>query len=393
MVKTEPFDFETIVNRKNTGNLKELLTPEELKADNLLTFNAAEMDFRTAPCVIDAMVRCAREGLFGFTLCDDAYRDAVCFWMRRVRCQEMPPEWIVPTLGTIFSVATCIRMCVGEGERMIVQPPVYNRYKQAADRIGRETVFNPLLRQADGSYSMDLSDLEEKMRDEKNRLLILCNPNNPTGSVWPREVLEQVARLAVKYDVVVYSDEIFADYAFCEEPIPVFASLCEGRNNGISAVSLGKTFSFTGVNHANMLIADEALRERFVQQKYSDHYGSIDPMVRAALLGAYSEEGIAWKNAVQALIWENYITVRRFFEETLPEVKLSPLQGGYVLWIDWNGLGLSQGQLDELLQKKARFVLEDGSDFCIPDGCCSRMNIATPKSVIDAALTRLRQAL
>lgn len=390
MQSEKHFDLETIVNRTNTGNLKELLTPETLKQEGLLALNAAEMDFRTAPSVIQAMTRCAQDGLQGFTLCDDTYREAVCYWMRHVRYQEIKADWIVPTMGTIFSVATCIRMCVGKGQRIIVQPPIYNRYEQAAERIGRETVYNPLRRMDDGSYTMDLADLAEKMSDPNNRLLILCNPQNPTGSVWPKELLEEVARLAVKHDVIVYSDEIFADYALAGVDVSMFCTLLGGRNNGISATSLGKTFSFTGVNHANMLIADESLRERFVNQKYSDHYGSLEPMHRAAILGAYCDEGIAWKNAVQTLLLRNDRKIRDFFRENLPAVTVSPLLGGYVLWLDWGAL--PQGKPQRMMER-SRLVLEDGENFGCEPGRFTRMCIATPARVIDDALARLAETI
>lgn len=378
------FDLETVVNRKNTGNLKGRWLPEDAKKAGVLSLAPAEMDFRTAPSIIRAMCRCAENGLMGFTLMDEPYQAAVCDWMERVRKQKIDPDWIVPTQGTIFSVATCLRMC--GGKRLIIQTPVYNRYKQAADRLGFETVENPLIREADGSYRMDLEDLERKMADPANGLLVICNPQNPTGSVWPRETLESVARLAVKYDLVVYSDEIFADYPFTEEPVTMFTTVLDGKNNGISATGLGKTFNFTGVNHANMIIADSDLRERFTKQKYADHYGSIDPMHRAALLGAYCDEGIAWKDAVHRLIWENYQTVKSFFTERLPQVMISPLQGGYVLWLDWRAVPKAQELMD-----KAMFVLEEGTDFGAPG--FYRMSIATPKAVLHDALQRLTDAM
>lgn len=384
------FDLETVVNRKGTGNLKEYLTPEAVKREGLVTFNAAEMDFKTAPAVCAAMEACAREGLFGFNLCDDTYQQAVCDWMEKVRRQRIEKEWIVPTMGTIFSVATCIRMCVAPGQRMIIQPPVYNRYKQAADRIGRETAENPLQKLPDGSYAINLKDLEEKMADPKNTLLVICNPHNPTGSVWDKETLEKIARMAVKYDVTVYSDEIFADYAYTEQPVCMYTALLDGKNNGISATSLGKTFNFTGVNHANMLIADPRLRERFIRQRFSDHYGSLESMHRAALLGAYSKDGRAWKEAVQVLIWENYQTVQTFFKEHLPEVVVSPLQGGYVVWMDWSRM--PEGRPQRLMED-ARLVLEDGEDFGCEKGKYTRMCIATPKKVLQDALTRLLHSI
>lgn len=383
------YDLETIVNRAHTGNLKEYFTPDDLKHKGIESFNAAEMDFKTAPSVIEAVKEFAEEGLFGFTLMDQDYTDAVRYWMKEVRGIEIEQEWIEPTMGTIFSVATAIRMCVPEDENIIIQPPVYNRYRQAAERLGRGTVMNPLIRESDGSYHMDLDDLEKKMADPANRLLIICNPQNPTGTVWPVEVLTEVARLALKYDVIVFSDEIFADYTFEGHTVPMYCTVNGGYNNGISATSLGKTFSFTGVNHANLLIADPALKERFNRQKYSDHYGSLEPMARAALIGAYSPEGIEWKNEVQELIKENESEIRRFFKRYLPEVVISPLEGSYVLWIDWRGLGLDPDEFRRIVYEKAMFLLEDGTDFCIDTKGFTRMSIATPKRVVAGALARL----
>lgn len=388
------FDFETVVRRAHTGNMKGTVTPDALKERHIQTFDAAEMDFKTAPSVIEAVKRFADEGLFGFTLCDDEYRDAVVWWMSNARNTHIEPEWIEPTMGTIFSVATCIRMCVGEGENMIVMPPIYGRYEQAVKRIGggRGVVRSELIHHDDGSYAINWDDLEGVMADPANKLLIVCNPNNPTGTVWDEEVLTRIAELAVKYDVVVYSDEIFAEYTFGGHYVPMYCTVNGGRNNGISATSLGKSFSFTGVNHANMIISDPELRERFRAQKYSDHYGSLEPMARAAVLGAYTEEGLAWKNAVQELVGDNDRTIRAFFRANLPEVVISPLEGTYELWLDWRGLGLEWSVVKRILDEDAMFVLEDGTDFGAKDGF-ARMNIATPKHVIEGALERLQPVI
>lgn len=387
------FDFHTIVNRENTGNMKAYITPERLQKENILTFNAAEMDFKTAPSVIKAMKDCAENGLMGFTLCDKPYTDAICWWMKSQRSFDVDAEWIVPTYGMIFSLATCIRMVVGEGENIIVQQPVYNRYEQAATRIGRGTVYNHLKRDAEGNYAIDFDDLEAKMACPENKLLALCNPHNPLGKVWSEEDLTRIAELAVKYDVLVYSDEIFADYTFDGHAVVPYCTVNGGNNNGITATSMGKTFNFTGVNHANMIIPDETLRTKFTAQRFSDHYGSLEPMHRAAVLGGYSEEGAAWKDAVAELIWKNYQLIKEFFAENLPEVIISPLEGGYVIWFDWRGLGLSKEELYQLLNIKVGFVLDDGLDYGIEEEGFARMSIATPTEVIEAALERLKKVL
>lgn len=387
------FNLETRVCREHTGNLKDLLTPSELKENGLESYNAAEMDFETAPAVIESIKKLADNGLFGFTLCDEEYKNAVCWWMKKVRRETIEPEWIQTTLGTIFSLATCIRMCCGTGDNIIVQPPVYNRYKQAADRIGVGTVFNPLIVDENGRYKMDLIDLEQKMSDPANKLLVVCNPNNPTGTCWPEETLEKVAEFAVKYDVIVYSDEIFADYTFEDHTSPMFTVINKGKNNGVSATSLGKTFSLTGLNHANIIISDPVLRCRFEKQKYSDHYGSLDPVSRAALLGGYSEEGLQWKNEVHDLIWDNYCSVCEFFAENLPEVVISPLNGSYVMWLDWRKLNIPFAEIKEIVYGKAMMLLEDGDDFCINEEGFTRMNIATPSSEVSSALERLKTVI
>lgn len=386
----ENFDFETIVDRRNTGNMKAYIAPARVREKGLQTFNAAEMDFKTAPSVIEAMKACAENGLMGFTLCDEIYLNAVCYWMETQRHTVVQPEWIVPTHGTIFSAATCIRLFTSPEERIIVQPPVYNRYKQAADRLGRETVYNSLKEDGRGGYDMDFEDLEKKMSDPRNKLLILCNPQNPVGRVWKEEELEVIARLAVKYGCMVYSDEIFADYAFSGRRVTPYFTVNGGKNNGITAVSLGKTFNFTGVNHANMIISDDGLRESFVRQRNRDHYGSLDPMTRAAVIGAYSVQGIAWKAEAEKLIWENYKRIVEAFSENLPQVRISPLQGGYVIWMDWRALGLAPEALAEKLEE-ADFILDEGTDYCISEPGFYRMSIAAPTRVVDEALMRLKR--
>ncbi len=391
-MKQKTFDLTTLVNRENTGNLKELLTPECLKEKQIPAFNAAEMDFKTAPSVICSMKECVEQGLFGFTLCDSTYLNAVAWWMKTQRKFDCRPEWIIPTLGTIFSLASCIRMVVGKEEQMIVQAPVYNRYKQAADRQGRKTVVNQLIRREDGSYGIDFEDLERKMADPKSRLLVLCNPQNPLGCVWKREDLERIALLAKKYDVVVYSDEIFADYSFTEEGVFPYIMTNNGDNNGITATSLGKTFNFTGVNHANMIIRDEELRERFIRQRFSDHYGSLDPVVRAAVLGACCEEGAAWKDAVGELIRENIQKLMMRLPEIAPGAVLSPVEGGYVAWISWKKLGLSDTELKEFFEKEALFVPEFGEDFCTQEEGYTRVNLATTREAFSTMLDRLEAA-
>ena len=225
----------------------------------------------------------------------------------------MEPEWIVPTGGTIRSVAAAIRMTTQPGEGIIVQPPVYYRYKQAADRIGRKTIYNPL-KMVGGRYEMDFRDLEHCMEDSKNRLMILCNPHNPIGQVWSPDHLAKVARLARRYGVTVFSDEIFAETVYNGHIVQPYSEAPDAWEHAIVSTSLGKAFSLTGVNYANLIIPDKTLREAFIAQRNADHYGSIEPLIHAALLSAYTNEGARWVKEMNDYVLENIRLVRRFFQ-------------------------------------------------------------------------------
>ena len=386
------FDFETQVDRKDIGNLKQDITDPKLLEAGVPSMNAAEMDFKTAPSMIRSVKEMADRGIFGFTLKDEAYSDAVCWWMKEARGWQIDPEWITPTMGTIFSVATAVRMAAREGEGVIVQTPVYYRYEQAAARLGRRTVHNEL-KIVNGRYEMDFDDLEDKMRDPSNKLLVLCNPHNPIGCVWSRADLEHVAELSAKYQVVVLSDEIFAELVYDGHAATPYVSIPAGRKYAITITSMGKAFNCTGVNHANAIIPDEEMCERFTTQRNRDHYGSLGPFEHAALMGAYSSEGLEWLKAQRAYLEESAHLIREHFTRDMPQVKLFPIEGTSVCWSDWSCTGLEGEALERWLVDEALVQLEGGGVYS--DRCKSmvRMTFGCSHEVLEAALERMAQAL
>ncbi|GAU76275.1 MalY/PatB family protein [Fusibacter sp. 3D3] len=385
------YNFDTRVDRSSIGNLKETLCPRHIRDMDIIGYSGAEMEFKTAPSVIEAMTACVQNGLMGFTLCDARYREAVCWWMETQRNFQIEKDWIVPTHGTIFSVATVIRMLTRENEGIIVSPPIYYRYEQAATRLNRKTHYNWLI-EKEGKYFLDFDDLEEKMSDPKNKLYILCNPHNPTGKVWCKADLEHLAVLANKYDVIVYSDEIFGEIVFDAHKCIPYSEVEGARKHAIVATSLGKTFNFTGVNHANMIIENEKLREAFINQRDADHFGSIDPVLYAALLGAYSEAGANWKNAMVSHVKACGEMISTFFSEFLPKVKISPLEGSFVIWIDWRALNLEGEALRHFLVDEAYLELDQGKDYGEKYCGFSRMSIAVPKKDLRKSLDLLLKA-
>lgn len=384
-----PYQFDLLV-RRGPESMRRATSPAEIRTAGVLSYNGAEMEFPTAPSIIESLSQCVQGGLLCYTLCNDRYRQAVRWWMETQRGFPIEEEWIVPTHGTIFSVATAIRMTTNPGEGIIVQPPVYNRFEQAATRLGRRTVYNRLLVE-NGHYRMDFAGLERLMADGGNKLFILCNPHNPIGKVWPAADLERIAALAAQYGVTVFSDEIFAEVVFGGQSCLSYATIPGAAPHAITATSLGKTFNFTGVNHANIIIPNEDLRQRFIQQRNADHYGSLDPLIHAAVLGAYSPEGARWKDAMVEYVGENIRLTRAFFAENLPEVHLSALEGGYVAWLDWRGLGMGDEELQDFLIKEAFLELDPGAHYGSPPGF-ARMSIAVPRQELRKSLHLLREA-
>lgn len=388
------FDFETMVKRK-PSNLKLSVTdPEVLRAGNI-SFDGAEPDFKSAPVIEKALKALAENGLYGFTLCDDTYREAVRTWMERERVCKIDPQWIVPTLGTIHSVATAIRLFTKEGEGIIITPPVYNRYEQAATRLKRKTVTCPLVlleeKNGEKRYHMDFDSLEEKMRQEENRLFVLCNPHNPIGTIWKVEELEQLAKLAEKYHVVVFSDEIFAETVYDGHRTPCYLDIRGAKSHCIVSTSLGKSFHFTGVNHANMLIPDETIREAFIRQRNADHYGSIDPFAYESVLAAYSEEGREWLHAMNDYVEENIKKIRDFFQAEFPLAHVYGGEGGYILWIDFRPYFDTEEEMISFLYHKAYFHVDPGSNYGAERFV--RMCVASPWYAIKKALDDLKKAM
>lgn len=375
------------VHREGLGSLQEALTPANIRDAGVASLGGAEFDFKTAPCIRRALAEYAENGYYAFTWPIDGYRERIEWWMANARGWKIEGEWVVPTLGTIFSVATCLRMLLGPDDAMIVQPPIYYRYEQAATRLGLRTVHNPLLLE-DGRYTMDLAGLERLMADPRNKLLVICNPANPVGRVWSEAELMAVSELSRTYGTVVLSDEIFAEVTFDGHRTVPYASLGPGRANAITLTSIGKSFSCTGLNFANAIVPDAGLRERFEAQRTRDHFGSIDPFGRQALMAAYTPEGLAWQRESVAYMAKN----RQIIADAVEGAGLGrvyPTEGTFVSWVEWCGIALSGERLNEFFERRALLEVEPGMEYGEGLERFSRVNISGLHGQTSAAMERL----
>ena len=384
------YTFDCLVDRNGAGSLKGAYTPSAISEAGLPSYWGAEFDFPTCPPFSEGVMDCARRGLYAFTLQTEEYNDRVKWWMENVRGWKIASDWIVPTHGTIFALATAIRLFVGEGQHMLMITPGYNRYKQATDRMGKKTAFCPMAYDRESQrYSLDHAVLDSAMKDPGCALLVLCNPNNPTGLTLHKEDLKYIDSLSRKYGIPVFSDEIFAEITLTGKVIIPYGRISGADSLSITCTSLGKCMSLTGVNHSNVIIPNPDLRERYIHQKYADHYGSIDPMLYAGLMRAYTEEGKKWLSEFLDVIREN----RRIFtigvENAFPGAKIVPAEGTFVVWVDYSGTGMTAEALSAELERRM-FFGDPGSDY-FSDDMFYRYSIAVPPTMLKKSMDWINQ--
>ena len=383
------FDFETVVSRR-PANLKRMFTPREILERGNVSFDGAEPDYPTAPVIREAAVRLAENGLYGFTLMDAAYQDAVCWWIKNSRGTEIRPEWIVPTLGTVYALSTAVRAFTSPGDGVIVLFPSYYRHDRAVLRNGRRVVPCKL-KESEGRYTLNADALAETMRSPENKLLVLCHPHNPTGHVFTEAELQTLAGLARETGTIVFSDEIFADITAPEHPALPFSTFLPEQT--VACVSLGKTFNFTGVNQANAVIHDSALRERYLTQRNADHFGSIDPFFYQAVAAGCTEAGRAWVTAVRDQVMRNAQRLETLLKASCPGVRMSPWEGGYIAWLDVSAAGLTGDEAAERLEKEQAVLVDPGSEYGAGGERFIRLNLATQAKNMDEFAARLSEII
>ena len=377
------FDFETV------ADACQLDTGSPYHPDQTM-MSGAQLHFKTAPCVVDALTKRAQCGLFGYTESDvPAYLQAIVRWMRDVRDWNIEKEWIVPSYGTLQAMCAAIRAFSQPGDGIIVQPPVYVLYDRILARTHRERVENPLILE-NGRYRMDFADLEACMAQPRNKVMLLCNPHNPIMDVWDAESLRRVATLAKRHGVLVIADEIFAEHVFGDTVMTPYASLPTARDNCIVCTSLGKAFNFTGESHANIIIPNADIRERYTAQRNEDHYGSLSPFMYTALLAAYTPEGKAWIHALVNHVDARIPRIRAFLAENLPSVAICRHTAGTLLWLDFRAFGLTEDALHALFDS-AGVIMDRGSKYGSQGTLFSRMQIGMPDSELFPALARIAE--
>lgn len=385
------YNFDKRVDRRDMASIRELRTPESVKEKDFISCWGAEFEFQTAPCVTDAIVEWAQKGLAAYNVPDETLYSAVQNWMKMHRGWEIQKEWIVPTYGLTCSVATICRAFTEEGDGIIGFDPVYHVTWDPVELNRRRQVNCQLLFDGE-TYHIDYEKLEILCKDPRNKVITFCNPHNPIGKVWGREDLKKLAELAVKYDKIIYSDEIFADLVYEGAEMLTFDQIMEKPAKVIVSTSLGKTFSMTGIGQANLIISNAELREQFICQRDIDYYGSFNPMMRAAYLGGYTEEGSRWVKEMMKYCYETYIQLDEYFKKYIPKMRIVKPDGTFILWVDCRELGFRDDKEMEEVFCSAGFSCDIGSQYGSEPGFI-RMNLAAPREDIFRIMDSLCETL
>ena len=388
----EKINFNIVVNRKNTNCLKYDFAVRRGRPENVLPLWVADMDFKVAPEITQAIEKRVAHGIFGYSEVKEEYFEAVAAWMEQKHGWHVKEDWLVKTPGVVFALAMAVQAFTEPGDAVIIQQPVYYPFSEVIADNGRRIVDNTLELKEDGKYHINFEDFEQKVKENHVKLFLLCSPHNPVGRVWTKEELKKIAAICRKYDVIVVSDEIHEDFVFNGKH-QVFADLSEdAENRTITCTAPSKTFNLAGLQVSNIWIANPKLREKFKKQIAAAGYSQLNTLGLTACEAAYRYGG-EWHAELLGYLKSNLNFLREFLQTRLPEVKLIEPEGTYLVWLDFGSLGLTEEQREELLTKKAGIWLDSGAIFGAAGEGFERINIACPRSILKDALERIERAV
>lgn len=376
------YDFDKTIDRRATNSYKWDSAPE-----GVLPMWVADMDFRTAPAIIDALQKRVAHGIFGYTRVPDAYYDAVTSWFSRRHGWDIDREWIIYTSGVVPAVSAVIKALTVLGDKVIVQTPVYNCFFSSIRNNGCEIVSNPLRRTAD-TYEMDFDALERCAADPRAKVMLLCNPHNPAGRVWTPDELTRLGNICLRNGVTVVADEIHCELVYQGFKYTPFASLSDAfLHRSVTCVSPSKAFNIAGLQIANIVAFDNDLRSRIDKAININEVCDVNPFGVAATIAAYNE-GEEWLNQLVDYLHGNYEAMAEFCRRELPEFPITRLEGTYLVWMDCSSLGMPSDALEHALLDDARLWLNAGTMYGAEGEGYMRWNIACPRSVMLDGLNR-----
>lgn len=380
------FEFDRIINRRNTDSLKWDI------GQNELPMWVADMDFETAPAVKEALAERVRHGVFGYSVIPDSWYDAYISWWEGRHHFRMEREGLIFCTGVIPALSSAVRKLTTQGENVLLLTPVYNTFFNSIRNNGRNAIECPL--KLEGTeYGIDWEAFEQKLSDPQTTLLFLCNPHNPIGKIWEKETLARIGELSAKYGVVVIADEIHCDLCDPGKEYVPFASVSEVcKNNSITCIAPSKTFNLAGLQSAAVYAPNPFLRHRIWRALNTDEVAEGNAFAVTAAVTAFTKGG-EWLDALRQYLYENKQSVASAIKEKIPELTWIPSEATYLLWIDCRALPKGGADFAEFLRKETGLFLSTGRIYGKAGIGFVRMNIACPRELIRDGVSRLSEGV
>lgn len=380
------YNFDKIISRKNTNSVKWDLA----KDVEVLPMWVADMDFKTAPEILETISEKVSHGIFGYSDIPDNFYQSIIDWWKNNHDFYIEKEWLLPVTGMIVSLSAIVRTFVKPDENIMLQTPVYNHFFTIAENCNRNLLENDLIYK-DGSYEIDFDDLEAKASNSKTKLLLMSNPHNPVGRVWKKEELVKIAEICSKHQVMVVSDEIHADLVFENHKHIPFASIA--ANYDLLSVTCGspcKTFNLSGLSISYIISQDKHILKQINKTLEIQETIYPNPIAADALIAAYTK-GNNWLKEMKIYLWENYQFLLKFCGEHLPEIKVISLEVTYLVWLDFSFFNKTSDEISKILIDEEKLWLNSGTMYGKAGEGFLRMNIACPRKLLVEGLKRLEK--
>lgn len=388
------YDFETVINRGGTGSSKweQMKKIDPNISSEIIPFSVADMELKHPPEITAGLKQYIDTAILGYTRPTAGYLDSVCQWMAKRHDWRIEPQWIVGTPGVVSAFFQAVKAFTDPGDQVIVQTPVYYPFYAAVEGNQRVLLKNSLI-YTGSSYEINFEDLAMKASDPRTRILLFCSPHNPVGRVWTAGELARIGEICLANDVMIISDEIHFDLVMPGYRHRVFADLsAELAQNMIVCTAPSKTFNLAGMQNSNIIIPNGEIRRRFVAEMAGNGIFSLNILGYKACEIAYTE-GEEWLEQLIQHIYYNHLLLKEYIAENIPEIKVIPLQGTYLQWMDCRGLGLNHMELEKLMLEKGKLFFDEGYIFGEEGAGFERMNLACPTRVLKEGLQRLETAV
>lgn len=380
------YDFDEIIDRRKSNSYKWDIEKDEIP------MWVADMDFKTAPSVIDAVMKRAMTGEYGYNIVPDEWYDSYIKWWKKRHNFEIKKEWLIFCTGVLPAITSCVQRITNHGDNVLCQTPVYDMFFHSIENTGRHVLESPLIFNGT-EYEVDYEDLENKLSNPLTTAMILCNPHNPTGKIWTKSEFEKVGQLCARYNVTVISDEIHCDLTDIGYEYIPFASVNETcANISITCISASKAFNIAGLATAAVVIPSKGLKDKVERGLNTDEVAEPNTFAVQAVVAAFND-GEEWLDQLRRYIEENKKMVYEYIEQNIPVLHVRKSNATYLIWIDCGDICNDSDKLSDYLRKEHKVYFSSGSHYRGEGSSFLRMNVACPKSQISEALLRLQKGI